>query len=101
MPPCPISIYLHYKLDPLLLVSSFQILEDGSEICLKLSLLQGKQSQLPQPFFMGEVLHPSDHLSGPSLDLLQQLHILLVLGALGLGTVLQMGLHKGRVEGRQ
>ena len=50
---------------------------------------------------MGEVLHPSDHLSGPSLDLLQQLHILLVLGALGLGTVLQMGLHKGRVEGRQ
>jgi len=33
------------------------------------------------------------------MDLLQQPHILLVLGASGLDSVLQMGPHEGRVEG--
>ena len=32
------------------------------------SLLQAKQAQFPQPFLIGEVLQPSDHLSGPPLD---------------------------------
>ena len=45
------------------------------------SLLQAKQSQFPQPFPTGEVLQPSDHLSGPPLDPLQELHVLPVLGA--------------------
>ena len=49
-------------------------------------------------FFIGEVLQPSDHLHGPPLDLLQQFLILLVLGALGLNALLQMGPHKGRVD---
>ena len=35
------------------------------------SLLQAKQARFPQPFLIGEVLQPSDHLSGPLLDLLQ------------------------------
>jgi len=39
------------------------------------------------------------HLSGPPLDQLQQLHILLVLRAPGLDTVLQMEPHNGRGEG--
>lgn len=38
-----------------------------------------KQSQFPQHFFLREVLQPSDHLRGPSLDLLQKLHIIPVL----------------------
>ena len=37
---------------------------------------QAKQAQLPQPFFIGEVLQPSDHLCVPTLDRFQQLHIL-------------------------
>ena len=45
------------------------------------SLLQAKQAQFPQPFFIGEVLQPSDHLSSRPLDPLQELHVFLVLGA--------------------
>ena len=40
-----------------------------------------------------------DHLHGPPLDLLQKLHIFLVLGAPDLDAVLQLGPHKGRVRG--
>ena len=63
------------------------------------NLLQAKQAQLPQHFFIDGV-HHFDHLRGPHLDSLQQLHILPVLQASGLNTVLQMDLHKGRVEGQ-
>ena len=63
------------------------------------SLLQAKQAQFPQPFLIGEVLQPSDHLSSPPLDPLQQLCVFIVLGAPSLDTVLQMEPHKGRVEG--
>jgi len=62
------------------------------------SLLQTVQAQLPQPVFIGGVLQPSYHAHGLPLDLLEQLHIFLVLGALGLQPVHQMGLHKGKVE---
>ena len=62
------------------------------------SLLHTQQAQLPQPFFIGEVLQPSEHLHGPPLDPLQQLHIFLVLGALGLDAILQMGPYKGRTQ---
>jgi len=48
------------------------------------SLLQTEQAQLPQPFFIGEVLQASDYLHGPRLDPLQQHHIFLVLEAPGL-----------------
>jgi len=42
---------------------------------------------------------PSDCLSGPPLNLFQELHILPVLGAPGLDAVLLMGPHKSWVEG--
>lgn len=32
------------------------------------SLLEAEQAQLPQPFFIGWVLQPSDHLSAPHLQ---------------------------------
>jgi len=54
---------------------------------LWLSLLQAERAQLPQPFSIREVLQPSDHLCGPPLDPLQQLHICLVLGAPGVDGV--------------
>ena len=62
------------------------------------SLLQAKQAQLPQPFFIREVLQPSDHPCGPGLGPLQQLHIFLVLGTPDLDAVLQMGPHEEKVE---
>jgi len=57
-------------------------------------LLQAKQAQFPQPFFIAEVFQPSDHLSGPLLDPFQELHVLPVLGVPGLAAVLQMVPHK-------
>ena len=57
-------------------------------------LLQDKQAQFPQPFFIGEVRQPSDHLSGSPLDPLQQLF--LILGTPDLDTVLQMVPHKSK-----
>lgn len=58
--------------------------------------LQGKQPQLSQPIFTGDFLHPSDHLYGPSLDSLQEVHTILMLGALELHAALQLESHKGR-----
>ena len=58
---------------------SLRVLEGCHELSPELSLLPQKQSQFPQHFFLREVLQPSDHLRGPSLDLLQKLHIIPVL----------------------
>ncbi|PKU47477.1 hypothetical protein llap_2217 [Limosa lapponica baueri] len=52
-----------------------------------------------QPVFIGEVLQASGHLRGPPLDLLQQVHVLLMLGAPELDAVLQLGTYKSGVEG--
>lgn len=45
-----------------------------------------------------EVHQPCDQLHGPSLDPLQQLLILPILGLSGLDAVLKMGLHEDRVK---
>jgi len=62
------------------------------------SLLQAEQPQLSQTGPIGEVFQPSDHLRGPPLDPLQQVHVLLVLGAPDLDAGLQVGSHQGGVE---
>ena len=49
--------------------------------------------------FIGEVLQPLDHLHGPALDPVQELHVLLLLGAPVLDAVFHLGPHEGRVEG--
>ncbi|XP_068808482.1 uncharacterized protein [Struthio camelus] len=54
------------------------------------SLLQAKQAQLSQPFLIGEMLQPPNHLSSPSLDSLQELHVSLLLGNPEVDTVLQV-----------
>ena len=64
-----------------------------------LSLLQTEHTQVSQPIFVREVFQPSDCFQDPPLDLIQQLHILLVLVAPDLHAVLQMGLM--RVEQRE
>ncbi|KAK4821092.1 hypothetical protein QYF61_013420 [Mycteria americana] len=66
-----------------------RVLEGCYKFSLEPSLLQAEQPQLSQTVFIGEVLQPSDHLRGPPLDSLQQLHVLLMLGAPELNTVLQ------------
>jgi len=74
-------------------------LEDRDKVPLELFLLHAEEPQVSQPVLVGEVLQPSDRIHGPPLDLLQ-LHVVLVLRALELDAVLQVGSHKSRVEGQ-
>ena len=57
-----------------------QEVEGHNEVSLEPSVLQAKQVQFPQPFFIRELLQPSDHLSGSPLDSFQELCIFLVFG---------------------
>ncbi|KAK4831319.1 hypothetical protein QYF61_016808 [Mycteria americana] len=66
-----------------------KVLEGYYKVSLEPSLLQAEQPQLSQPVFIAEVLQPSDHLHGPALDSLQQVHVLLMLGAPELDAVLE------------
>ena len=70
-----------------LIISSLEILKDCSEVVLEPSLLQTKQAQIPQPFFIREILQPSHHPCGTPLELLHQLLIFLVQRALGHSTL--------------
>ncbi|PKU46071.1 gamma-aminobutyric acid receptor subunit alpha-4 isoform x1 [Limosa lapponica baueri] len=59
------------------------------------SHLLAKQSQLSQPFLVGEMLQSLHHLCGPLLDSsLQYVHVSLVLRSPKLNTVLQLKLHQ-------
>ena len=63
-------------------------------------LLQAEEPLLPHPVFIVDVIQPSEHPHGPPLDVLQQLHILLVFWAPELDAVLQVESHESRVEGQ-
>ncbi|KAK4823530.1 hypothetical protein QYF61_003039 [Mycteria americana] len=93
-----------FSLKPLPLVLSQQallkILEGCNKVSPEPSLLQAEQPQLSQPFFRGEVFHPSDHFCGPPLDPLQEVHVFPVLRAPELDAVLQVGSDQSRVEGQ-
>ena len=80
IPPCPITIHPRKQPFPILFICFLQVWEGRNEVSLEPSLFQTKQAQFPLPFLIGEVLQPSDHLSGPPLDPVQELHILPVLG---------------------
>jgi len=77
------------------MLTSSQILESHGDVSLETSFLQSKPTE---PFSTEEVLQTFDLLCGPPLNRLQQHLIILVLEALGLDTVLQMGPHGGRAE---
>ncbi|KAK4831823.1 hypothetical protein QYF61_019346 [Mycteria americana] len=77
---------------------ALKVLEGCYKVSPQPSLLQAEQPQLSQPVFIGEVHQPSDHLRGPPLGLLKQVHVLLMLGTTELNTVLQAGSHKSGVE---
>lgn len=47
--------------------------------------------------FIGEEIQPSCHLHAPPLDLLQQVHVLIMLGVPELDAVLHVGSHESRV----
>ena len=55
IPPCSITIHLSKQPFSLLIIHSLQVLEGHSEVSPEPSLLQAKQAQFPQPFFIGEM----------------------------------------------
>jgi len=69
-------------------------------VSLEPLLLQAEQPQLSQLVLIREVLQPSDNFCGPPLDLLQQLHLLLVLRAPDLDAGLQVKFHQGSADGQ-
>ena len=75
----------------------WKVLEVCSKVTLEPSLLQAEQPQLPQPVLVGAVLQPSNHLRGVALDLLQHIHVLLMLGAPE-DAGLQVGSHESGVK---
>ncbi|KAK4812888.1 LOW QUALITY PROTEIN: hypothetical protein QYF61_024244 [Mycteria americana] len=88
--PLPLALSLHALVkSPSPAFLPLQVLEGCYKVSLEPSLLQAEQPQLSQPVFIGEVLQPSDHLHGPPLDSLQQVHVLLMLGSPELDAVLQ------------
>lgn len=64
-----------------------------------LSLLEAKEDQLPQPLLVCQMLQFVDHLCGCLVDLLQFVHVFLVLGSPKVDTILKMWLHQWLVEG--
>ena len=62
--PLPFILSLHALVKKFLssfLVGLLPVLEGCCKVSLKPSLLQAEQPQLSQPFFTGEVFHPTDH----------------------------------------
>ena len=57
-----------------------------------------EQPQLSKPFLLGEVLQTPDHLCGAPLDMLEQVHVLLELGAPELDARLQVGTQQSGAE---
>lgn len=60
-------------------------------VCPEPYLLQAELPQLSEPVFIGEIFQSTDNLCGLSLDPLQQVHVLLMLGAPDLNAILQAG----------
>ncbi|KAK4831314.1 hypothetical protein QYF61_016803, partial [Mycteria americana] len=96
--PCPIAACPCKKSPSSFLLGPLQVLEGCNKVSPEPSLLQTEE--LSQPVFIAEVLQPSDHLHGPALDSLQQVHILLRFGAPELDAALQGGLTRAEQRGR-
>ena len=98
--PCPITTCPCKKSLSSSLLGPLQVLKDCSKVSQEPSLLQAEQPQLPQPFLIGDMFHPSDNFCGPALDLFQQVHVCPVLRAPELDAGLPLGSHQSRVEGQ-
>jgi len=81
-------------------VGLLQVLERQYRVSPAPSLLYAEEPQLSHTVLMGEVLQLSDHLRGPTPDLLQHPNVLFVLGNSELDAVLQVVSQKGRVRGQ-
>ena len=77
-----------------------QVLVGCYKVSSEPSLPWAEEPQLSQPVLVEEVLQPSDHLHGPPLDLLQPLHVILVLGLQNWTQHSRWGLMRAEQRGR-
>ncbi|PKU38985.1 hypothetical protein llap_10711 [Limosa lapponica baueri] len=75
-------------------VPSLQVFISIEKISPEPSLFQAEQSQLSQPFLVGEILQTLQHLCGPLLGSLQYVHVSLAMDNPELDTVLQVWPHQ-------
>ena len=94
--PCPVTTALAENIVPVFPIGPLQVLKGCNKVSLESSLPQAEQPQLSQPFLIGELLYASDCFCGPSLEMLQQVHVFRVLRAPDLDTVLQVGCLQSR-----
>ncbi|KAJ7413899.1 hypothetical protein BTVI_42146 [Pitangus sulphuratus] len=78
---------------------SQMILIDIDEVPFHSSLSKAEQAQLPQPFLVGEMFQSLHHVHSPPVDLLQDLHVSVVLRSPELDTALQLPPGAWRKEG--
>ncbi len=62
------------------------------------SFLKAEQTQITQPFLIGEMLQPPYYLCGPPLDSFQEIPVFFVPGSPELDALLQVRPDQGRVE---
>jgi len=88
--PCPITCYLGKDTDIHLTPSSLQVVVESDKVSPQPPFLQTKQPRLPQLLLIRLVLQTLHQLRYPSLDRLQQLHVLLVVRGPEQNTVFKM-----------
>ncbi|KAK4810721.1 hypothetical protein QYF61_007695 [Mycteria americana] len=96
---CPITCYLGEETNTHLATTSFQVVVESNKVSPEPSLLQAKQSQLPQPLLYELLLQTLHQLRCPSLDSLQHLNVSLVARGPKPNTVFEVRPHQCRVQG--
>ena len=99
--PCPIIVCHREEPGSILVALTLYIFININKVTPQSPLLQTKETQLPQPFFIREVLHSLNHLCCPALDPLQQFPVLLELRGPELDTIFQVWSPQGRAEGQE
>ena len=86
----PVSSYLGEEINTPFTTASFQVVVESNKVPPQPSLLQTKQPQFPQLLLVRLVLQTLHQLRCPSLNTVQQLHVLPVVRGPVLNTVLQV-----------
>ena len=94
IPSCPVTGYLGEETNICLTATSFQVVVESNKVFPQLLLLQTKQPQLPQLPLISLVLQTLHQPLSPSLDVLQQLNVFLLVRDPKLNTVLVVRLHQ-------
>ncbi|KAJ7422271.1 hypothetical protein BTVI_14832 [Pitangus sulphuratus] len=94
---CPITYYLAEKTNPQLTTASFQIAVESNKVSQEPPFIQAQQPQFTQ-LLIRVALQTLHQLRCPSLDMLQNLNIFLVMHGSKLDTVFEAWPHQCQVQ---